>query len=86
MSTKVEATIEDLMPAPGKAEIINGEIVHMSPTGGLPRLAGGAIFRSLDDYRRRTGRGYALPDNALSRLICRTARRSAPTPHTIRAR
>ncbi len=63
MSVKAEATIEDLMRAPGKAEIVNGEIIHMSPTGGLPGLAGGAIYRSLDDYRRRIQRGYALPDN-----------------------
>lgn len=63
MSAKVEATIEDLMRAPGKAEIVNGEVVSMSPTGGLPGLAGFNIVRSLDDYRRRAGRGYALPDN-----------------------
>jgi hypothetical protein len=32
MSTKVEATIEDLYKAEGKAELVNGKIVHMSPT------------------------------------------------------
>jgi hypothetical protein len=36
MSTKVEATIEDLYKIEGKAELVNGEIVHMSPAGGLP--------------------------------------------------
>ena len=51
------------MRVPGKAELVNGEVVMMSPTGGLPGYAGGKIYRSLDDYRMRTGRGYALPDN-----------------------
>ena len=36
MSTKVEATIEDLYKVKGKASLVNGEIVQMSPTGGLP--------------------------------------------------
>ncbi|MDQ3649758.1 MAG: Uma2 family endonuclease [Acidobacteriota bacterium] len=63
MSTKVEATIDDLMRVEGKAELVNGEIVPMPPTGGLPGFAGGKIYRSLDDYRMRAGRGYALPDN-----------------------
>ena len=33
MSTKVEATIEDLYKVEGKAELVNGEILIMSPTG-----------------------------------------------------
>src|SRR5579883_2899648 len=33
MSAKIEATIEDLYRVEGKAEIVNGEIVYMSPTG-----------------------------------------------------
>ena len=65
MSTKTEATIEDLynMPANGKAEIVNGELVLMPPTGGVPGRAGGEIYISLRDYERRTGSGYAFPDN-----------------------
>jgi Uma2 family endonuclease len=65
MSTKTEATIEDLyrVPENGKAEIINGELVLMPPTGGIPGRAGGRIYRSLDDYERKTGGGYAFPDN-----------------------
>ncbi len=39
MSTKVEATIEDLYKVEGKAELVNGEIILMSPTGGLPSYA-----------------------------------------------
>lgn len=47
MSTKVEATIEDLLKVKQKAEIVNGEIILMSPTGNLPGYAGDEIFSSL---------------------------------------
>ena len=63
MSTKVEATIEDLYAVPGKAEIVDGEIVYMSPTGGMPGYAGDEIFVSLREYARRTKRGRAVGDN-----------------------
>src|SRR5438270_3757508 len=65
MSTKTEATIEDLynMPANGKAEIVNGELVLMPPTGGVPGRAGGEIYIRLRDYERLTKGGYAFPDN-----------------------
>ena len=63
MSTKTEATVEDLYQAPGKAEIVNGEIVHMSPTGDLPGSAAGEVFASLRDYSRRAGLGRAYADN-----------------------
>jgi len=38
MSTKSQITIEDLyhLPENGKAEIVNGELHLMSPTGGAP--------------------------------------------------
>lgn len=64
MSTKIEATIEDLyrVPEDGKAEIVNGELVLMSPTGGVPGRASGEIYISLRDYERRVGEGYAFPD------------------------
>jgi Uma2 family endonuclease len=65
MSTKIEATIEDLyrVPEHGKAELVNGELVLMSPTGGVPGRASGEIYISLHDYERRVGGGYAFPDN-----------------------
>jgi Uma2 family endonuclease len=65
MSTKTEAIIEDLYRVPdnGKAEIVNGELVLMSPTGGVPGRASGEIYVSLRDYERRTKNGYAFPDN-----------------------
>jgi Uma2 family endonuclease len=66
MITKTrEATIEDLyrVPENSKAEIVNGELVLMPPTGGLPGRTGGEIFVSLREYERRTKQGYAIPDN-----------------------
>ena|ERR1051325_479200 len=64
MSTKTEATIEDLYKVDGKAELVNGEIVHMSPTGGRPSYAAREISFSLRDYERSTKSGYAVTDNA----------------------
>ncbi|MEH1770018.1 MAG: Uma2 family endonuclease [Nostoc sp.] len=65
MSIKIEVTIEDLYHLPDncKAEIVNGKLVLMSPTGFLPGRAGGEIYANLRDYERLTKSGYALPDN-----------------------
>jgi Uma2 family endonuclease len=65
MSTKTEATLEDLyrVPEHGKAELVNGELILMSPTGGLPGYAAAEIFASLREYARRTKVGHAFPDN-----------------------
>ena len=65
MSTKTEATVDDLyrVPEHGKAELVNGELVLMPPTGGVPGRAAGEIFISLREYERRVGGGYAFPDN-----------------------
>jgi len=41
------ATIEDLYRVSGKAELIDGEIVVMSPTGGIPGNASFEIAASL---------------------------------------
>jgi Uma2 family endonuclease len=57
------AAIDELYRVEGKAEIVNGELVLMSPTGSVPGRAGGAIYRSLFAYEEKTGRGYAFPDN-----------------------
>jgi Uma2 family endonuclease len=65
MAIKVEATIDDLyrVPVDQKAELVHGEIVLMSPTGGLPGYSGSAILVSLHAYARQTKRGHALGDN-----------------------
>jgi Uma2 family endonuclease len=64
MSIKTEATVEDLyrIRDRGKAEIVNGEVVLMSPAGDMPARAGGAIYVSLWGIERRAG-GRAYPDN-----------------------
>ena len=64
MSTKIEATIEDLYKVEAKAELVNGEIVLMPLTGGLPHLAALRITLSLAAYEKTTGRGYAIADSA----------------------
>ncbi len=65
MTTKSQASIEDLygVPGDGKAEIVNGELVQMAPTGYLPGYAAGEIFVSLREYARRTKAGIATTDN-----------------------
>ena len=66
MSTRHEATIEDLynVHEDGKAEIVDGELLLMSPTGDLPSTAAGEVFVSLREYARRTKTGRAYTDNA----------------------
>ena len=66
MATKPKATIEDLYHVPdnGKAELVNGELVLMAPTGFLPSRASLNIAASLRQYERQTGLGYAFADNA----------------------
>ncbi|NJO83023.1 MAG: hypothetical protein HC828_09500 [Blastochloris sp.] len=44
-----------------KAELVNGEVVMMSPTGFLPGRAGGEIYASLRAYERQHRTGYAIP-------------------------
>ena len=68
MSTKTEATIEDLYQVEGKAELVNGEIVHMSPTGSRPGYAGDEIFVSLREYSKGTKTGRAVGDNKAFRV------------------
>ncbi len=58
------ATLEDLYRADGKAELIDGAIVHMPPTGDLPNEAAGEVFVSLRAHARRTGVGRAVTDGA----------------------
>jgi Uma2 family endonuclease len=60
-----EELIEELYQLPDhiKAEIIDGAIVPMSPTGVIPGRASGMIFISLVAYERRAGWGMALPNN-----------------------
>jgi len=63
MSIKTKATIEDLyhVSESGKAEIVNGELRLIPPTGDLPGSAAGEILVSLRAHERRTGVGRVYP-------------------------
>jgi Uma2 family endonuclease len=65
MDTVPRATVQDLyhVPENGKAELVNGELIRMSPTGGKPGLAGLEIVLSLRMHEEQHGGGYAIPDN-----------------------
>ena len=63
MITQTRATIEDLYATADKAELVNGELVLMSPTGGIPGYAGDEIFVSLRSYVRMAQFGHAVGDN-----------------------
>ena len=65
MQTETKATLADLyrVPENGKAELVGGKLIRMSPTGGLPGYAAAEIYASLRDYARHTKLGYAIGDN-----------------------
>jgi Uma2 family endonuclease len=70
MVANLQATIDDLyaLPHEQKAEIVDGEVVLMSPTGAAPNYAAGEIFASLREYARRAKKGFAFTDNAAFRV------------------
>jgi Uma2 family endonuclease len=65
MECQAEATVAALYRVQdnAKAELVHGEIVLMPLAGGTSGRAAGRIYRSLDDYEREIGGGYAFPDN-----------------------
>jgi Uma2 family endonuclease len=66
------ATLDDLARVTDKAELIDGRIEFLMPTGRKPGRVAGRIYRSLDDHATQSGRGEAYPDNvgfAVPRLI-----------------
>lgn len=58
------ATIDDLMHVDGKAELIDGRIVELMPTGDYPNVVAGEIFVQIRAYAKATRRGVAHTDNA----------------------
>jgi Uma2 family endonuclease len=66
MITTLPTSVDDLrrVRENGKAELVNGKVKLMSPTGGRPARAGGRIYASLLRHEEEHGHGYALPDNA----------------------
>ncbi len=63
MIQQERSLIDELYRVDGKAEIVHGEIVRMSPTGGLHGIAVGLIYQSLYRHQKRYGGGTAFPDN-----------------------
>ena len=63
MTTKPRATVEDLYEAQGKAELVNGELVHMPPTGDFPSRAATAIVVRLRQCEVSAAGGRAYADN-----------------------
>ncbi len=60
-----EATIEDLYHTPddGKYELVDGRLVHMSPTGARPGHVALRIAVRLERYEADSARGRAFGDN-----------------------
>lgn len=63
MIQRTRSLVEELYLVDGKAEIVGGEIVRMSPAGGLHGIVAGIIYRSLCRHQLRHGGGIAFPDN-----------------------
>jgi Uma2 family endonuclease len=59
-----EDLFRQLMQIEGKAEIVDGNIVVMSPAHAWHNMVAAEIFVSLRAYARRTKRGWAVTDNA----------------------
>ena len=58
------ATLDDLRRVEEKAELVNGEILRMTPSGGLHHFASVEVCDSLREYVRHTGHGIAFGDGA----------------------
>lgn len=64
----IDYLFDQLLHVDGKAEIVDGRIVIMSPTGVWPMFVAGEIFASLRDYVRAHKRGWAFTDNCAFRV------------------
>ncbi|QDV33580.1 Uma2 family endonuclease [Tautonia plasticadhaerens] len=60
---KVRQTIDDLHRVDGNAELIDGRIIHFMPTGHLPNVVAGRIYRRLADHVDDAGAGVVYTDN-----------------------
>jgi Uma2 family endonuclease len=79
MTAKV-VTLEDLYHVPDhqKAELVNGAIALMPPTGDDPGYAGGEVFVALREYSKRTKQGRAVGDNKGFRVDLPTRQSFSP--------
>jgi Uma2 family endonuclease len=58
-----EATVDDLARVEGKAELVNGKIRKLSPSGFEYGSIGVRILISLAEFSHRFGKGWAFGDN-----------------------
>ena len=61
-ATRTPATLDDLMRAEGKAELIGGMVVRFMGSGCDPSRVAFEIAIGLRDYAKQTGVGVAFPD------------------------
>ena len=62
-TANTEELYEKLYRIRSKAEIVNGEIIEMPPTGFDPGRAGFRTTSKLMEYEKETKSGFAVPDN-----------------------
>ncbi|MFM7128711.1 MAG: Uma2 family endonuclease, partial [bacterium] len=72
------ATIDDLYSVEGKAELVGGEIVHMSPSGFWHLKIGTVILLSLKSYEKKVHKGFALGDGG--GFLCNLPHRQSFSP------
>ncbi len=63
MIQRTHSLLDRLRNMPGKAEIVQGEIVPMSPVGYRHKRKANIIVRSLEDHEAKHGGGAAVSDN-----------------------
>jgi hypothetical protein len=65
MGTRTRASIQDLyrVPENAKAEVVNGELILMSPTGSRPGRAATRIATSLSNHEDINDGSHAFGDN-----------------------
>ena len=60
---KVAATLDDLSKVAEKAELIDGTILTLMPTGRRPNLVAGRTYRRLAEHIDSLNRGEVYTDN-----------------------
>jgi Uma2 family endonuclease len=60
--TATNATLDDLYRVDGKAELIDGRILEIMPSGDIPGTTASEIFVRIREYARTSGVGRAYAD------------------------
>ena len=84
---KTDELFDQLMKIDGKAEIVNGRIVHLMATGKEPGFGALRIVIAIDRYAFRTGIGRAVGDNVIFRVDVPNRKSFSPdAAYTLEAR